>query len=73
MMPVPVMSAPAGAMAVPSVPVMRPRLVSPPVMSMSMMPVPVMRRVDPRTCEGHDGHRDEERQAGDEESEKSIP
>ena len=73
MLPVPAMSAPARALPVSSMRAVRPYMVTSPVTPVSVMIVPVMCGVDPRTGGRHRGHCDEKRHAGCKESEKLVP
>ena len=68
MAPLPVMATPARAAPVVSLPVM-----PTPVRSVPMMHVPVLGGLLSRACGCRHGYRDEERQAGNEQSEELFP
>lgn len=68
MTPVPVVPAPVGAASMVPVPV-----VSAPVRSVPMMHVPVLRGLFARACGCRHGYREEERQAGSDQSVESFP
>lgn len=68
MTPVPVVPAPVRAASMVSVPVM-----SAPVRSVPMMHVPVLRGLLSRVCGCRHGYREEERQAGSDQSVESFP
>ena len=68
MTPVPAMSTPVRAASMVPVPVM-----PAPVRSVRMMHVPVLRGLLPRACGCRHGYREEERQAGGDQSVESYP